>query len=259
MAQATPDRRRSPAQGAGVRGQEAARLGGLRRVRGRAADRRPQRTHRPAPAGARVRRRRRGRPGRAHPRQPARRRARRRRPVHPRSTTGSGSSPPPPHLARVQAGAGQPGPGGQMAAALRGWTRLLPHVDLTPYVGARTATWLLMAEARAALTSGDVGPANTYADAAVARAREGGLAGVDDPSRWWTPSAWPPMRTGSPGSPTTRRAALRGRGAGRRRASSDDADGSSSSARPHAPTAATSPTACWARRWRRGSPSAEPG
>ena len=84
------------------------------------------------------------------------------------------------HLAATQAGAGHPGPGGQMAAALRGWTRLLPHVDLTPYVGARTATWLLMAEARAALTSGDVGPANTYADAAVARAREGGLAGTDD-------------------------------------------------------------------------------
>ncbi|WP_206662208.1 hypothetical protein [Propioniciclava sinopodophylli] len=84
------------------------------------------------------------------------------------------------HLAATQAGAGHPGPGGQMAAALRGWTRLLPHVDLTPYVGARTATWLLMAEARAALASGDVGPANACADAAVARAREGGLAGTDD-------------------------------------------------------------------------------
>ncbi len=86
------------------------------------------------------------------------------------------------HLAATQAGAGHAALGGQMAAALRGWVGLLPHVDLVPYVGARTATWLLMAQARAALASGDVGRANAFADAAAARAREGGLAGGDDAS-----------------------------------------------------------------------------
>ncbi len=85
-------------------------------------------------------------------------------------------------LAVTQVGAGQAGLGGQMAAALRGWVGLLPHVDLVPYVGARTATWLLMAQARAALASGDVGRANAFADAAAARAREGGLARGDDAS-----------------------------------------------------------------------------
>ncbi len=86
------------------------------------------------------------------------------------------------HLAVTQAGAGHAALGGQMATALRGWVGLLPHVDLVPYVGARAATWLLMAQARAALASGDVGRANAFADAAAARAREGGLGSGEDAS-----------------------------------------------------------------------------
>lgn len=84
------------------------------------------------------------------------------------------------HLAAAQVGAGHLALGGQMAAALRGWVGLLPHVDLTPYVGARTATWLLMAQGRAALAAGDVASANALADAAAARAREGRLADGGD-------------------------------------------------------------------------------
>ena len=85
-------------------------------------------------------------------------------------------------LAATQVGVGQPQLGGQMAQALRGWVGLLPHVDLVPYVGARTATWLLATQARAALASGDLASANAFADAATARARDGGLAdGPDAP------------------------------------------------------------------------------
>lgn len=86
------------------------------------------------------------------------------------------------HLAATHAGAGHPALGGQMAGALRGWVSLLPHVDLTPYIGARTATWLLIAQSRAALASGDVGAANAFAEAASTRAHEGGLGAGEDAS-----------------------------------------------------------------------------
>ena len=83
-------------------------------------------------------------------------------------------------LAVVQAGLGQPAAAGQMAAAARGWMRLLPHVDLAPYLTARTASWQLQARAAGALAEGDLAAANAFADAAVLRGREGGLAASDD-------------------------------------------------------------------------------
>lgn len=83
-------------------------------------------------------------------------------------------------LAVVQAGLGQPAAAGQMAAAAHGWMRLLPHVDLAPYLAARTASWQLQARAAGALAEGDLVAANAFADAAVLRGREGGLAGSED-------------------------------------------------------------------------------
>lgn len=83
-------------------------------------------------------------------------------------------------LALLQAGLGQASAAGQMAAAARGWMRLLPHVDLTPYLSARTATWQLQARAAGAWADGDLSTANAFADAAVLRAREGGLAADED-------------------------------------------------------------------------------
>ncbi|QIK72767.1 hypothetical protein G7070_11400 [Propioniciclava coleopterorum] len=83
-------------------------------------------------------------------------------------------------LAAVQAGLGQPSAAGQMAAAARGWMRLLPHVDLVPYLAGRTASWLLQARARGALADGDLALANAYADAAAARAREGRADAAED-------------------------------------------------------------------------------
>lgn len=84
------------------------------------------------------------------------------------------------HLARAQSGAGHAAPGAQLAQAALGWMALLPHVDLVPYLGPRTATWLLMAQASGAAASGDLGAANAFADAALARATEGGLSSGDD-------------------------------------------------------------------------------
>ena len=84
------------------------------------------------------------------------------------------------HLACAQTGAGNAAPGAQLAQAALGWMALLPHVDLVPYLGPRTATWLLMAQASGAAASGDLGAANAFADAALARATEGGLSSGDD-------------------------------------------------------------------------------
>lgn len=84
------------------------------------------------------------------------------------------------HLACAQSGAGNAVPGAQLAQAALGWMALLPHVDLVPYLGPRTATWLLMAQASGAAASGDLGAANAFADAALARATEGGLSSGDD-------------------------------------------------------------------------------
>ncbi len=84
------------------------------------------------------------------------------------------------HLACAQTGAGQAAPGAQLAQAALGWMALLPHVDLVPRLAPRTTAWLLMAQASGAAASGDLGAANAYADAALARATEGGLSSGDD-------------------------------------------------------------------------------
>ncbi|WP_454228387.1 hypothetical protein [Propioniciclava flava] len=82
-------------------------------------------------------------------------------------------------LARLQAGLGQPGAAAATAGAAQAWMGLLPHLDVAPYLAPRTASWLLQARAVGALTAGDVAAANAFADAAVVRAREGGLVGRD--------------------------------------------------------------------------------
>ncbi|MFT3875869.1 MAG: hypothetical protein QM708_05530 [Propioniciclava sp.] len=84
------------------------------------------------------------------------------------------------HLACAQSGAGNAVQGAQMAQAARGWMTLLPHVDLVPYLGPRTAVWLLAAQASGAAAAGDLATANAYADAALARATEGGLSSGED-------------------------------------------------------------------------------
>ena len=82
-------------------------------------------------------------------------------------------------LARLQAGLGQPGAAAATAGAAQAWMGLLPHLDVAPYLAPRTASWLLQARAVGALAAGDVAAANAFADAAVVRAREGGLVGRD--------------------------------------------------------------------------------
>ena len=82
-------------------------------------------------------------------------------------------------LARLQAGLRQPGAAAATAGAAQAWMGLLPHLDVAPYLAPSTASWLLQARAAGALTAGDVAAANAFADAAVVRAREGGLVGRD--------------------------------------------------------------------------------
>lgn len=134
-------------------------------------------------------------------------------------------------LARVQAGLGQPGAGAATAAAAQAWAGLLPHVDLAPYLTARTASWLLQVRARGALAARDLGPANAFADAAVLRVREGELSGVDAPARVDALLVAAATRTAA--GLLQDAAAFAAEAQAVAQASLDDADGSSSSARPH--------------------------
>jgi hypothetical protein len=85
------------------------------------------------------------------------------------------------HLAVIQAGAGLPDAAERtMQAALDWQEQLRRHQSLDDQLSPQTAVWALSVQARAGLAAGEVERANAYADAALDRLIEGGLADVAD-------------------------------------------------------------------------------
>jgi hypothetical protein len=81
------------------------------------------------------------------------------------------------HLATIQAGLGLPDAGGRTIESLQDMREQLRGNGLEQRLDPQTAIWALSCGARAALTSGDIGAANAYADAALARLAESDLEG----------------------------------------------------------------------------------
>jgi hypothetical protein len=88
------------------------------------------------------------------------------------------------HMAAVQAGVGVPEAAGRTIASLQDMREQLRELRLDEQLLPQTAIWALSCKARAALAAGNVSAANAYADAALARLTESGLAtsGLDDPN-----------------------------------------------------------------------------
>jgi hypothetical protein len=83
------------------------------------------------------------------------------------------------HLAAVQAGLGLPDAAGKTLDSLKDIQEQLGD-GLLRQLQPETAIWALSCNARAALASGDIGAANAWADAALARLTESGLEGDAD-------------------------------------------------------------------------------
>jgi hypothetical protein len=83
------------------------------------------------------------------------------------------------HLATIQAGLGLPDAAGRTLESLEDMREQLRANGLEQRLDPQIAIWALSCSARAALASGDVGSANAYADAALARLAESDLE--DDP------------------------------------------------------------------------------
>ena len=83
------------------------------------------------------------------------------------------------HLATIQVGLGLPDAAGQTLESLEDMRGQLTGKGLEQRLDAQTAVWALCSSARAALALRDIGSANAYADAALARLAESDLD--DDP------------------------------------------------------------------------------
>jgi hypothetical protein len=79
------------------------------------------------------------------------------------------------HLATIQAGLGLPDAAGRTIESLEDMREQLRKNGLEQRLDPQTAVWALSCSARAALASGDIGAANAYADAALARLAESDL------------------------------------------------------------------------------------
>lgn len=83
-------------------------------------------------------------------------------------------------LATIQVGVGLPAAAGQLIDSLHDLQHQLQELRLEEHLQPQTVIWALSCAAQAALVSGDVAPANAYADAALARLAESGLRGDPD-------------------------------------------------------------------------------
>jgi hypothetical protein len=83
------------------------------------------------------------------------------------------------HMAAIQAGLGAPDAAGQTIESLQDLRQQLQGLGLEQRLEPQTVIWALSCSAQAALASADIARANAYADAALARLGESGLA--DDP------------------------------------------------------------------------------
>jgi len=83
------------------------------------------------------------------------------------------------HLATIQAALGLPDAAGRTLESLEDMREQLRANGLEQRLDPQIAVWALSCSARAALASGDIGSANAYADAALARLAESDLE--DDP------------------------------------------------------------------------------
>ncbi|MFV0406345.1 MAG: hypothetical protein ACK5LN_05925 [Propioniciclava sp.] len=86
------------------------------------------------------------------------------------------------HVAWAQAGAGQEAASAQTLRALTAWREQVPHLELASSLLPRTASWFLLATARARLAAGEVGVANAAADAALLHARHPTVAPDQQPA-----------------------------------------------------------------------------
>ena len=84
------------------------------------------------------------------------------------------------HLAVTQVGLGLPESAGRTIASIDDVKEQLGALPLQERLDPLTAIWALSCRARSALASGDVGAANAYADAALARLAESGLRADPD-------------------------------------------------------------------------------
>lgn len=84
------------------------------------------------------------------------------------------------HLATIQLGVGRPDTAGLTIESAQDLQQQLRDVALKEQLTPRTEVWALWCNARAALASGDVAAANTYADSALARLGDSGLRNDPD-------------------------------------------------------------------------------
>jgi hypothetical protein len=84
------------------------------------------------------------------------------------------------HLAVTQVALGLPEPAGRTIASMDEVQEQLSKLPLQERLAPMTAVWALSCGARSRLASGDVGGANAYADAALARLAESGLRADSD-------------------------------------------------------------------------------
>jgi hypothetical protein len=84
------------------------------------------------------------------------------------------------HLATIQAGLGLPDAAGRTIESIEDMRRQLRGNGLEQRLDPQTIVWALSCSARAALASGDIGAANAYAEAALARLAESDLEDVPD-------------------------------------------------------------------------------
>ncbi|MGI8458563.1 MAG: hypothetical protein ACR2LI_10680 [Propionibacteriaceae bacterium] len=89
------------------------------------------------------------------------------------------------HLAAVQAGLRVPEAAGQSVASWDQLREQVAAVGLAPQLDRLAVVWALSCSARAALAAGEVGPANAYVDAALARVADAGLR--EDPDAGYVP------------------------------------------------------------------------
>ena len=86
------------------------------------------------------------------------------------------------HLAVTQAGLGLPESAGRTMSSVDDVLEQLRDLSLQERLDPLTAIWALSCSARGALASGEIGAANAYADAALARLAESGLRADPDSS-----------------------------------------------------------------------------
>jgi hypothetical protein len=84
------------------------------------------------------------------------------------------------HVATIQAALGLPDAAGRTVESLEDMREQLSGNGLEQRLDPQTVVWALSCSARAALTSGDLGAANAYADAALVRLAESDLEGDPD-------------------------------------------------------------------------------